>query len=117
MSTLTRRLRTLDGWESGNVEFANLNDALAAPAMQLLRCLFSLSTFALVARAIHESEVGIVDWHTKLVGVPLYTSPLTKPVFHNDTVLTATSNNVLAALNVTDGSIGPAWFCSSCPRP
>ncbi|KAN0080356.1 Protein of unknown function (DUF1620) domain containing protein [Tylopilus felleus] len=71
----------------------------------LLRCLFSLSTFALVARAIHESEVGIVDWHTKLVGVPLYTSPLTKPVFHNDTVLTATSNNVLAALNVTDGSI------------
>ncbi|KAF8554252.1 DUF1620-domain-containing protein [Imleria badia] len=68
--------------------------------MQLLRCLLSLSLFALAARAIHESEVGIVDWHTKLVGVPL-----TKPVFRDDTVLTATSNNVLAALNATDGSI------------
>lgn len=78
--------------------------------MQLLRCLLSLSIFTLAARAIHESEVGIVDWHTKLVGVPLYTSQLTKPVFRDDLVLTATSNNVLAALNATDGSIGLLGF-------
>ena len=78
--------------------------------MQLRRCLLSLSLLALGARAIHESEVGIVDWHTKLVGVPLYTSHLTKPVFRDDTVLTATSNNVLAALNATDGSIGLFGF-------
>ncbi|KAH0834200.1 hypothetical protein J3R83DRAFT_11512 [Lanmaoa asiatica] len=61
--------------------------------MQLLRCLLSLSIFTLTARAIHESEVGIVDWHTKLVGVPLYTSQLTKPIFRDNTILTATSNN------------------------
>jgi len=83
---------------------------LATPIMQLLRCLLSLSIFTLTARAIHESEVGIVDWHTKLVGVPLYTSPLTKPVFHDDIVLTATSNNVLAALRASDGSIGLLGF-------
>lgn len=88
----------------------------AIPAMQLpLRCLLSLSVFALVARAIHESEVGIVDWYTKLVGVPLSTSQLTKPVFHHDTVLTATSNNVLAALNATDGSIGLLGFVLRVP--
>lgn len=78
--------------------------------MQLLRCLLSLSIFTLSARAIHESEVGIVDWYTKLVGVPLYTSQLTKPVFRDDIVLTATGNNVLAALNATDGTIGLLGF-------
>lgn len=78
--------------------------------MQLLRCLLSLSVFTLTAWAIHESEVGIVDWYTKLVGVPLYTSQLVKPVFRDDLVVTATSNNVLAALNATDGSIGLLGF-------
>ena len=86
-----------------------MGNPLAVSDMQLLRCLL-LSVLALAARAIHESEVGIVDWHTKLVGVPLYTSHLTKPVFRADTVLTATSNNVLAALNATDGSIGLLAF-------
>ena len=81
----------------------------ATPAMQLLRCLLPLSILALAARAIHESEVGIVDWHTKLVCVPL-TSQLTKPVLRDNTVLTATSNNVLAALSATDGSIGLLGF-------
>lgn len=78
--------------------------------MQLLRCLLSLSVFILAARATYESEVGVVDWHTKLVGVPLYASQLTKPVLRDDLVLTATSNNVLAALNATDGSIGLLAF-------
>ena len=73
--------------------------------MQLLRCLLSLAVFALGVRAIHESEVGIVDWHTKLVGVPL-----SKPVFRDDIVFTATGNNVLAAINATDGTIGLLGF-------
>lgn len=85
--------------------------------MQLRRCLFSLSVFALTARAIHESEVGIVDWYTKLVGVPLYTFQLTKPVFRDDLVLTSTSNNVLAALNVTDGNIGVLGFVLRVSAP
>ncbi|KAL0953048.1 hypothetical protein HGRIS_007249 [Hohenbuehelia grisea] len=64
--------------------------------------------------SLHESEVGIVDWHKKLVGVPLTASPATAPVFHRvgtDTtrsiVLTATSSNVLAGLNPANGSV--AW--------
>ncbi|KAL4079874.1 hypothetical protein V8B97DRAFT_656854 [Scleroderma yunnanense] len=55
--------------------------------------------------ALHESDVGVVDWHTKLVGVPLVDSQHTAPVFHEDLILTATSSHVLAALNATDGSI------------
>ncbi|KAI5994746.1 hypothetical protein EDD15DRAFT_2547193 [Pisolithus albus] len=49
--------------------------------------------------ALHESDVGVVDWHTRLVGVPLQTT------FHGDLILTATASNVFAALNATDGSI------------
>ncbi|KAF9241301.1 hypothetical protein BU15DRAFT_87236 [Melanogaster broomeanus] len=75
------------------------------PRIRPLWSLLSSSLFSLCAWALHESEVGIVDWHTKLIGVPLYHSQLTAPVFHDDLVLTATSNNMLAALNVTDGSI------------
>ncbi|KAH7882607.1 hypothetical protein F5I97DRAFT_2067794 [Phlebopus sp. FC_14] len=72
--------------------------------MRILRQLL-LASLCLVASALHESEVGIVDWHTKLIGVPLLDSAHTQPTIHDDLVLTATSNNVLAALNVTDGSI------------
>ena len=61
--------------------------------------------------ALHESDVGVVDWHTKLVGVPLVGSQNTAPVFHGDLILTATSSNVLAALNATDGSIGTFPLC------
>jgi len=60
--------------------------------------------------ALHESDVGIIDWHTKLVGVPLVGSHNTAPVFHGDFILTATASNVLAALNTTDGSIGMCHF-------
>ncbi|KIJ13017.1 hypothetical protein PAXINDRAFT_163784 [Paxillus involutus ATCC 200175] len=70
-----------------------------------IRSLLAFSFFTLCARALHESEVGIVDWHTKLIGVPLHNSQLTAPIFHHDLVLTATNNNVLAALNATDGTI------------
>ncbi|KAG6330871.1 hypothetical protein ID866_8220 [Astraeus odoratus] len=58
-----------------------------------------------VTWALHESDVGVIDWHTKLVGIPLYGDQNTAPVFHDDLILTATSGNVLAALNATDGSI------------
>ncbi|KAG2355552.1 hypothetical protein BDR07DRAFT_1613621 [Suillus spraguei] len=72
-----------------------------------MRCLrqLSLVSLAVTVCALHESDVGVVDWNTKLIGVPLHGSPHTAPVFHGDYILTATSNNVLAALNATDGSI------------
>ncbi|KAK7031715.1 hypothetical protein R3P38DRAFT_3393565 [Favolaschia claudopus] len=57
--------------------------------------------------AIHEADVGVVDWHKKLIGVPL-----APPIFHHNQtsgnlLLVPTSSNVLAALNATDGSV--AW--------
>ncbi|KDR78137.1 hypothetical protein GALMADRAFT_94668 [Galerina marginata CBS 339.88] len=59
--------------------------------------------------ALHESDVGVVDWHKHLVGVPLSGSISTAPSFHladNRTIiLTATGNNVLAALEPEDGSV------------
>jgi len=77
--------------------------------MRCLRRLFLVS-LGVTAWALHESDVGVVDWNRKLIGVPLHNSPHTAPVFHGDYILTATSSNVLAALNATDGSIGV-----SCP--
>ncbi|KAG1773685.1 hypothetical protein EV702DRAFT_559870 [Suillus placidus] len=71
--------------------------------MCCLRQLFLVS-LGVTAWALHESDVGMVDWNTKLIGVP-HDSPHTAPVFHGDYVLAATNNNVLAALNATDGSI------------
>ncbi|KAG6861505.1 hypothetical protein C0995_015932 [Termitomyces sp. Mi166 len=66
------------------------------------------------------SDVGVVDWHKFLVGVPLVAAPVTAPSFHQldsvtntygkttedmKIIYTATANNVLAALNPKDGSI------------
>lgn len=65
--------------------------------------------------ALHLSEAGVVDWHKPFVGVPLVSSLSTAPTFHRlaksgaatqSVILTATSSNVLAALNPVDGSIG-----------
>ncbi|KAG1790453.1 uncharacterized protein HD556DRAFT_1392090 [Suillus plorans] len=72
-----------------------------------MRCLRQLSfaSLCVTAWALHESDVGVVDWNTKLIGVPLHGSPHTAPAFYGDYILTATNNNVLAALNTTDGSI------------
>ena len=59
--------------------------------------------------ALHESDVGIVDWNKQYIGVPLAESVLTAPAFHhvgNETIiLTATGSSVLAALKAEDGSI------------
>ncbi|KAK0476054.1 hypothetical protein IW261DRAFT_1491717 [Armillaria novae-zelandiae] len=63
---------------------------------------------------IQESDAGIIDWHKRLVGVPLVDSTSTTPVFHRvggkntkSVILAATEQNVLAALNPVDGSV--AW--------
>ncbi|KAJ7212875.1 hypothetical protein B0H12DRAFT_377405, partial [Mycena haematopus] len=73
----------------------------------LLFALLLCSPFSL---AIHESDIGVIDWYKKLIGVPL-----APPVFHHSAkneapsslLLVPTASNVLAALNTTDGSV--AW--------
>ncbi|KAG6865380.1 hypothetical protein C0991_003083 [Blastosporella zonata] len=70
--------------------------------------------------ALHESDVGVLDWHKFLVGVPLVAAPVTAPSFHAldsvayadsnltenpEIIYTATANNVFAALNPKDGSV------------
>ena len=77
--------------------------------MRFLSSLALLFVLAVTAWALHESDVGIVDWNKHYIGVPLAGSVTTAPVFHhvgNKTiVLTATGSNVLAALEPEDGSI------------
>ncbi|KAI0033037.1 DUF1620-domain-containing protein [Vararia minispora EC-137] len=70
---------------------------------------------AAVARALHESEAGIIDWHKSFIGVPNIASISTAPSFHAQQgrppaealLITSTASNVLAALHASDGSI--AW--------
>jgi ER membrane protein complex subunit 1 len=89
--------------------------------MRLPRIFLALLLTALPAptAALHESEVGIVDWHKPLVGVPLIGSPNTAPLFHRFTVdqgvtksvvVTATGSNVLAAIDPVDGSVCAFYF-------
>ncbi|RDB18117.1 ER membrane protein complex subunit 1 [Hypsizygus marmoreus] len=71
----------------------------------------SLVLLTAPVRALHESDVGVVDWHKLLVGVPLVGAATTAPVFHTVTstntslILTATGSNVLAALDPDEGSV------------
>ena len=83
-----------------------------------------LLLFSNPAYSLHASEAGVIDWHKQLVGVPLVISQSLAPTFHrvtqkrkneygialNDTtqsvVLTATSSNVLAALEPVTGQVG-----------
>ncbi|KAF8211092.1 hypothetical protein K438DRAFT_1808794 [Mycena galopus ATCC 62051] len=58
---------------------------------------FALLLCSPFAAAIHESDVGLIDWHKKLIGNEAAESLLLVP----------TASNVLAALNATDGSV--AW--------
>lgn len=74
----------------------------------LLSVLWATSSWGL-----HESDVGVLDWHKRLVGVPLTESISTAPVFHRvgsrntkSVVISATGNNVLAGLNPVNGSVG-----------
>ncbi|KAH9010844.1 DUF1620-domain-containing protein [Lactarius pseudohatsudake] len=72
-------------------------------------------TFCSTVLALYESDVGVVDWHRPLVGVPLTSSLNTAPTFHSTPgrpptealLLTATSSNVLAALRASNGEL--AW--------
>lgn len=77
--------------------------------MRLLIALVSLLSLCITTWALHESDVGVVDWHKRLVGVPLSAIPTMAPSFHRSgnksVILTATGNNVLAALEPADGSV------------
>jgi hypothetical protein len=77
--------------------------------MRLLTTVVSLLLLCTGNLALHETDVGVVDWHKHLVGVPLSGSISTAPSFHRtgnkSVILTATGNNVLAALDPDDGSV------------
>lgn len=78
----------------------------------IMRLLFYslLATLSSAVWALHESDVGVMDWHKHLVGVPLLQSPATAPVFHRvgskSIILSATMSNVLAALDSDNGTVG-----------
>ncbi|TFK65860.1 DUF1620-domain-containing protein [Pluteus cervinus] len=84
---------------------------------QAIHRLWLLALFVpCLVSAIQESDVGVIDWYKPFVGVPIIQSRATAPGFYRVSgsegtegrlVLSATGNNVLAALNSTDGSI--AW--------
>lgn len=77
--------------------------------MRLLTTVVSLLFLCTGNWALHESDVGVVDWQKHLVGLPLSGSTSTAPSFHRtgnkSIILTATGNNVLAALEPDDGSV------------
>ena len=77
--------------------------------MRLLSNLVLLFALGVTTWALSESDVGVVDWNKHYIGVPLAGSVTTAPAFHhvgNKTIiLTATGSNVLAALELEDGSV------------
>jgi hypothetical protein len=77
--------------------------------MRLLSNLVLVLLLGVTTWALHESDVGIVDWNKHYIGVPLVGSVTTAPAFHhvgNKTmVLAATGSNVLASLKPEDGSV------------
>ena len=81
--------------------------------MRFLCILVLLFGLGVTTLALHESDVGIVDWNKHYIGVPLVGSVTTAPAFHHvgdeTIVLTATGSNVLAALKPEDGSVR-MWF-------
>src|ERR1700760_409653 len=85
---------------------------LLLPLTLLISCILIPSSLGL-----HESDVGKVDWHKKLIGIPLWKSKPTAPVFHRvrtggpdskrttSFIITATESNVLAAVDPVNSSI------------
>ncbi|KAF8625878.1 hypothetical protein AX15_005151 [Amanita polypyramis BW_CC] len=73
--------------------------------------LHALALSSLQAWALHKSDVGVIDWYKRLIGVPLVGSVETAPKFHHvgddSLLLTATASNVLTALHPQNGSV--AW--------
>jgi hypothetical protein len=72
--------------------------------------------------ALHAEEAGVVDWHQRLIGVPLSEFASLAPRFHSwslggsegdeSLIVTATEANALAALHPQNGSVGefPALY-------
>ena len=77
--------------------------------MRLLRPITALISLCAVSKALHEADVGVVDWHRQLIGVPFAGFVSTPPSFHQvenrSLIITTTDSNVLAALEPEDGSI------------
>jgi len=71
--------------------------------------LLSLLSLCIGTRALYESDVGVVDWHKELIGVPLVGPTSISPSFHRadqkTIILAATTSNVLASLEPEDGSV------------
>ncbi|KIK60873.1 hypothetical protein GYMLUDRAFT_96989 [Collybiopsis luxurians FD-317 M1] len=92
--------------------------------MRLHAFLLLLSLLATCSLALHESDVGVVDWHKELVGVPNTASKHTSPTFHRaperlgrntkSLVISATQSNVLAVLDPVNGTV--AWRYVYEPR-
>ncbi|KAH7107261.1 hypothetical protein BKA62DRAFT_682862 [Auriculariales sp. MPI-PUGE-AT-0066] len=85
--------------------------------MRLLRLATALVVVVLAhsSHALHAEDAGKVDWHTKLIGIPLRDRPFV-PNFHRvppyrfkqswkSVILTATDANVVAGLNPADSSV------------
>ncbi|KAJ7065423.1 hypothetical protein C8F01DRAFT_1125582, partial [Mycena amicta] len=68
--------------------------------------LFAVLLCSPLSLAIQEADVGVIDWHTKLVGVPL-APPIIQHGSKGSVIIVPTASNVLAALNASDGSV--AW--------
>lgn len=89
--------------------------------MRCIHFFLILASLCSTVLALYESDVGIVDWHHPLVGVPLTSSLDTAPTFHSipgrppteALLLTATTGNVLAALRASNGQLGACQPCHS----
>ena len=76
------------------------------------------------ALALHESDVGVIDWHKPLIGLPNPQDPLTLPSFHrvrdertqltNSVVITGTRSNVLAGVDPMNGSLSRSSYVCFC---
>lgn len=78
--------------------------------MHLRASTLLLTLWAACSSALHESDVGVVDWYKSRIGVPNTETKYTSPNFHQSTeeisvIITATSSNVLAAVDPSNGSI------------
>ena len=77
--------------------------------MRFLLQLLLLLVLCVISWALRESDVGIVDWHKKLIGVPLSGPIRTAPTFqatgNTIVVIAATDNNVVAVPNPENGCV------------
>ena len=104
---ISRVVQPLSRWLSSQL-------VMRIPAQLLFLGSFLNPLLIPITHALHESEVGLVDWHNTQIGVPLTHQGLA-PIFHRvdvgrngskSVVLSATQSNVLAAIDVVDGSVG-----------